>query len=209
MRVMAFSATVRAILGQQKTVTRRCGRVASELRPGDLIRAVNQILGLGRGGKARTLAVLRVEETGPSTTITEQEVAAEGFPGRSPDYLLTLLRQMYGHDLQAVDSAAPGGAWPLVRIRFSYVAVAAPEFKQPPPLEVRGVPLDWQGADGLVARLQLSTREAKSLARCWRDGGLVPAELHRQLLQHHDAFELFQSKKTPRVALTPQRDLFR
>lgn len=114
MRPMAFSATIGPILCAAKTCTRReASGAAARLKPGTLLRAVDRLMGIGKNGHARTLAVLRVVDVRPAPRITPAEVRAEGFEDKPVEFLEALLRKMYGDA-------------PLVRIGFEYVAIAAP-----------------------------------------------------------------------------------
>jgi hypothetical protein len=197
MRLLAFSATIRPVLAQQKRVTRRIGIEADRLQVGDLRRAVDRLQGLGKGQRPRPLAVIRIEEVGPSGDITPEECALEGFPDKGPEFLLAVLRNMYGDDLRQVDSAAPGGFRSLVRIRFSYVAIAVPQIA-----EGR---LGWlfdASASSWAGRVGWTTEQADQALEAARTGYL-PAGQHAQLCAglQIDPFDLW--RRPPRTRELP------
>jgi hypothetical protein len=80
MRRMSFALTERQLLDGSKTVTRRLGW--RNLKPGQLLLAVNKCMGLKKGEKARVLATIRVKSVSviPLFDVTDKEAAREGFP---------------------------------------------------------------------------------------------------------------------------------
>lgn len=80
MRVISFSATIPQIQNRTKTVTRRIGW--KHLQPGQQLRGVYKAMGLKKGEKALTLAVIRVVDVRRErlTLCTDADAAAEGFP---------------------------------------------------------------------------------------------------------------------------------
>lgn len=83
MRLMSFALTERQLLDGSKTVTRRTGW--RNLQPGQRLRAVQKAMGLKKGEKARTLAIIEVLSVRrePLCAVTDEEARREGFPEMS------------------------------------------------------------------------------------------------------------------------------
>lgn len=116
MRNMSFALTTPQILARTKTVTRRLGWC--DLKPGDLVQAVEKGMGLKKGQKVRRLAVIRIvsvrEE--PLADITPEDVIAEGFPEMTPREFTEMFMRTH----------PPCSRWQFVnRIAFEYVDGAA------------------------------------------------------------------------------------
>ena len=112
MRQMAFSLTTAQVRDRSKTVTRRVGWV--DLKPGTLIKAVEQGMGLPKGATVNTLAILRVVDVRvePLNAITADDVVREGFPHLTPDEFVTMFWR--SHRGCRYDT-------PVTRIEFKYV----------------------------------------------------------------------------------------
>lgn len=80
MRLISFGLTEQAILDRQKDVTRRLGW--KHIRPGDRLRGVHKAMGLRKGERPRTLAVVEVVSVRRERldAITDDDVRREGFP---------------------------------------------------------------------------------------------------------------------------------
>jgi len=89
MRNMSFMLTTKQIMERTKTETRRLGW--DFLTVGTILCAVEKSQGLGRDGKLKRLAIIRV--TGirrePLQSITPADVIAEGFPDLTPAQFIT------------------------------------------------------------------------------------------------------------------------
>lgn len=111
MRNMSFALTISQIRNRTKTVTRRMGWTF--LKPGDQVRAVVKAMGLKKGEKIQTLAVLRVESVRRErlSAITNEDVAREGFPNMTDAEFCEFFVESYGL------TAYPD----VTRIEFSYV----------------------------------------------------------------------------------------
>lgn len=86
-RNMSFSMTTEAVRNRTKTVTRRLGWW--DLRPGDVLMAVEKGMGLKKGEKVKRLGLIRVRGVArePLSSIIDwgpRECAAEGFPDMDP-----------------------------------------------------------------------------------------------------------------------------
>lgn len=92
---MSFMLTTAQIQARTKTVTRRDGW--KMLKAGDLLCAVEKSQGLGKGGKIRRLATIRVtsvrrerlDEMLSNTSWGFDECAREGFPNMPPSEFVT------------------------------------------------------------------------------------------------------------------------
>jgi hypothetical protein len=118
MRLMAFSLTTDQIRGRTKTVTRRLGW--SDLRPGELLQAVEKSMGLKKGERVRRLAVLRArhvwrEPLRAATGAAIDEARLEGFPHLTTEEFIAFFCRSHR-----------GCTWDTVvtRIEFGYVKVA-------------------------------------------------------------------------------------
>ena len=90
MRNMSFWLTQDQITNESKDVTRRRGWPF--LKPGELIQAVDKMLGLKKGEHPKKLAVIRVMSTRwePLNAITKDEVVREGFPDMTPEQFVIM-----------------------------------------------------------------------------------------------------------------------
>ena len=123
MRNMSFSLTTPQILARTKTVTRRTGWTF--LKPGDRIRAVKKAMGLKKGEKVESLAVIEVTSVrrehldallrGKREMATE-EVRREGF--------LLLPRDFVTFFVESHKGCRPDSV--VTRIEFRYVDEAQP-----------------------------------------------------------------------------------
>lgn len=106
-RRMSFSKTIEQVRAGTKTVTRRNGWLHA--RPGMRIVAIEKGMGLPKGARQTViradLVVVDVRRE-PLDAITAEDVAAEGFPGRSPAWFV----QMFGGDPKRL----------ITRIAFRY-----------------------------------------------------------------------------------------
>jgi len=95
-RNMSFAATIEAFENRAKTQTRRKGW--EFLRPGDILNGVEKSMGLAKGEKIVRLHQIRVTAVRrePLTSITDEDVKAEGFPGWSPTQFIAMYLKMNG-----------------------------------------------------------------------------------------------------------------
>ena len=116
MRNMSFFLTQQQILDRSKTVTRRKGW--NFLKPGELIQAVDKMLGLKKGEHPKKLAVIRVVSTRwePLNAITEAEVVREGFPDMTREQFIVFFCEKMGCWADTV----------VNRIEFEYVEKVIP-----------------------------------------------------------------------------------
>lgn len=85
-RMISFSMTKQQFVDGTKDVTRRMGWLKA--KPGDVLMAVEQAMGLGKGGKVKQLGLIRlvhVSREPLDRIVTErkygaEEVRREGFP---------------------------------------------------------------------------------------------------------------------------------
>lgn len=88
MRMMSFRLTTAQIRNRTKTVTRRLGWKFA--KPGDRIRAVVKARGLKKGQHPKELAIIEIVDVRREQLVRASfpdqwdEVAKEGFPGKSP-----------------------------------------------------------------------------------------------------------------------------
>jgi hypothetical protein len=110
-RNMSFMLTTAQVRARTKTVTRRVGW---NLKPGEILNACVQCQGLRKGQKIEVITQIRVVRAGgePLAAITPADVAAEGFPGWSPEeFIVMFLRTHKGVRPETV----------VNRIEFEYV----------------------------------------------------------------------------------------
>jgi hypothetical protein len=95
MRNMSFALTTPQVITQTKTVTRRLGW--SFLKPHDRLRAVKKAMGLKKGEKIETLAILEVVSVTrePLSAITQADVTKEGFGHLTPAEFIAMLSNHY------------------------------------------------------------------------------------------------------------------
>ena len=118
MRRMAFSHTTPQVLDRSKTVTRRTGW--RDLKPGDLIQAVERSRGLKKGERLRELGTLRVVSVRVeplSRLVTdaryaEDELPREGFPCWSRDEFVAMFLRV---------NRLKSAAVTVTRVEFEYV----------------------------------------------------------------------------------------
>jgi len=97
MRLMSFSLTTPQMHARAKTITRRLGWL--NLRPGDIVMAVEKCMGLKRGEQVKKIGPIRIVSVGfqPLCSITAEDVIAEGFPAFSPsDFVAFFCKQKAG-----------------------------------------------------------------------------------------------------------------
>lgn len=116
-RNMSFAMTQRQIIDRWKTVTRRDGWLF--VRPGDLLRPVDRVMGFRKGERPQPLLperwlieVVAVRRE-PLEAITPDDVSREGFPGMTPAEFVTLYRR---HGDKSKDRK-------VARIEFNYVEI--------------------------------------------------------------------------------------
>lgn len=90
MRLMSFAITTEQVKNRTKDVTRRTGWLF--LKPGDRIRAVEKAMGLKKGDKPKTLAVIEIVSVRrePLEFITDDEVRREGFPDMTAEQFVRM-----------------------------------------------------------------------------------------------------------------------
>ena len=110
-RNMSFMITKRQVRNRTKTVTRRLGWAF--LKPGDIVNAVEQGMGLKKGEKVKRICQIRIKSTRwePLYQITKEECVKEGFPNMSPQDFILMFRR-----LNKVRATRP-----VNRIEFGYV----------------------------------------------------------------------------------------
>lgn len=118
-RMMSFSMTKDAVREGTKTVTRRTGW--HFLKPGDVLWAVEQAMGLPKGGhvvKIRLIRVVSVEQQGLGALLSGNrgrwpldEMVREGFPGMTPQAFIDMFCEANGWHPE----------WEVNRIEFEYV----------------------------------------------------------------------------------------
>lgn len=88
MRLISFSMTLAAFLDGSKTVTRRLGWKA--LKAGDRLAAVEKSQGLKKGEKVKRLGEIEVVSVHqvPLWPMAEDDVAREGFPGKTAEWFV-------------------------------------------------------------------------------------------------------------------------
>lgn len=101
MRRMAFSATIPQMRDRTKTVTRRAETTwEKHADPGDKLLAIEQGMGLPKGQKQVILHPILIVANRLENFVqglTTEEVALEGFPGKSPDWFFeNVWRPMHG-----------------------------------------------------------------------------------------------------------------
>ena len=119
MRNMSFSKTTAQIRARTKTVTRRLGW--GDLKPEDMVCAVEKGQGLKKGEKVKRIAPLRIEGLRPESLLKileepdygRREMILEGFPGRDPVDFVEMFLEMNEFDYTEKK---------INRIQFSYPA---------------------------------------------------------------------------------------
>jgi hypothetical protein len=84
MRNISFNLTISQFKAHTKDVTRRLGW--QNLKPGDLLQAVEKAQGLKKGEKIKKLNIIMAMKVSrePLNAITQHEVIREGFPNITP-----------------------------------------------------------------------------------------------------------------------------
>ncbi|MEM6988887.1 MAG: DNA N-6-adenine-methyltransferase [Myxococcota bacterium] len=85
---MSFSKTIPQFKARTKTVTRRDGWL--NLKPGDVVTAIEKGMGLKKGERQVVLGDIEVVTTWRERLgdITPEDVAREGFPGETPEFFI-------------------------------------------------------------------------------------------------------------------------
>lgn len=88
--------TTEQIKARTKTVTRRRGW--DNLKPGEIVQAVEKAMGLKRGEKIKKLCLIRIISKREELLnwITKEDVAKEGFPDWEPQQFIEMLCKHYG-----------------------------------------------------------------------------------------------------------------
>lgn len=110
-RNMSFALTTAQIRDRSKTVTRRKGWRHARL--GDVINAVEKVMGFKPGEKMKRICQIRITSitTEPLNHITHEDVVREGFPGMTAEEFVAMFcRNMGGQPDQIV-----------TRIEFEYL----------------------------------------------------------------------------------------
>lgn len=126
---MSFAHTTAQMRAREKTVTRRIGW--QDLRPGTMLLAVEKVMGLRKGQRQEVLGTIRVVSVRQETlgellradNYGVEEMALEGFPGRSPQDFVSwligctpgLLPESVITRIEFEHCAALPGAWPFPR----------------------------------------------------------------------------------------------
>ena len=99
MKNMSFSITTEQVINREKTVTRRWGWYNA--KPGDRYRAVEKAMGLKKGEKMVSLAIIEVVRAEQDPLLALEiasygpvEMTREGFPGRHPAEFAEMLRKI-------------------------------------------------------------------------------------------------------------------
>ena len=90
-RNMSFALTTEQFKNRTKIVTRRFAWWF--LVPGDVVMGVEKGMGLKKGETVTRLGLIQIFHTRaePLSTITKEDVALEGFPGRSPEWFVKMM----------------------------------------------------------------------------------------------------------------------
>lgn len=110
-RNMSFMLTKKQVRNRTKTVTRRIGWAF--LKPGDVVNAVEQGMGLKKGEKVKRICQIWIMTTRwePLSQIDHEECAKEGFLGMSPQDFINMFCRL--NKVQATR--------PVNRIEFRYI----------------------------------------------------------------------------------------
>jgi hypothetical protein len=113
MRNMSFALTTSQIIARTKTVTRRIGWW--DLKPGQLIGAIEKGQGLKKGERVRRLGVLRVVSTRVErlNEMPVADLAREGFPELTVPGFVDMFQRSH--------SGATSPGVQVNRIEFEYV----------------------------------------------------------------------------------------
>lgn len=90
MKRMSFAATTAQMYDRSKTVTRRTLGTWADLAPGDTVMAIEKGMGLAKGERQKCIHAIEIlaNDPIPLLPLTATEVAAEGFPDRSPEWFI-------------------------------------------------------------------------------------------------------------------------
>lgn len=90
-RNMSFALTTPQVEAQAKDVTRRFGWW--NLKPGDILTAVEKGMGLKKGEKIRKIATIEIVSVRaePLEAITQEDCVREGFPEMTPAQFIDML----------------------------------------------------------------------------------------------------------------------
>lgn len=94
-RNISFALTTEQFLNRTKTVTRRLGW--KNIKAGDVLMGCEKCMGLRPGEKLTRLGLIRVVSARrePLCAITTDDVAREGFPGKTPWWFVEMfVREM-------------------------------------------------------------------------------------------------------------------
>lgn len=100
MRNISFAKTTHQIRCRTKSVTRRLSWL--DLKPGELLRAVVQAMGIPKGQSIEPLDIIRVISVRrePLDAIDQADVIAEGFPEMTPDEFVGFFCEEIGSEPQ-------------------------------------------------------------------------------------------------------------
>lgn len=94
-RNMSFAMTIDAMRNKSKTVTRRFGWW--NLKPGNIVNAVEKSMGIKKGEKIKVIGQIRILATEPTALdeIDKADCTAEGFPNMAPAEFVSMLCDHY------------------------------------------------------------------------------------------------------------------
>lgn len=115
-RNMSFMLTTEQVRQQTKTVTRRLGW--NRLKVGDELNACVKCMGLKPGEKVEKIASIRVVDVRREYLfyITDDDVAREGFPGKTKEWFIDMFMREMGVPMSAG----------VTRIEFEYINTFTP-----------------------------------------------------------------------------------
>ena len=110
-RNMSFAMTTPQLLDESKDITRRLGWWF--LKEGDILNAVNKVMGFKKGEKPKRLKQIQIISTTkePLNSITQADVIREGFPHFTPQQFVDMLVNHYKVSLDVL----------VNRIEFKYI----------------------------------------------------------------------------------------
>ena len=93
---MAFSMTIRQMYEGTKTVTRRLGW--NDLKPGDIVCAVEKGMGLKKGERVKRIGLIKISSVRQERldAITKADCAREGFPAMTPEQFIDMFMRASG-----------------------------------------------------------------------------------------------------------------
>ncbi|MEM7323490.1 MAG: ASCH domain-containing protein [Actinomycetota bacterium] len=113
---MAFSATVEQMRNGTKTVTRRDVNKWGSLVPGERLLVIEKGMGLRKGERQIVIGEIEIVDVRvePLCDITDEDVAAEGFPGHDTAWFFeNVWTTIHGHQPPHT---------PVRRIEFRHIA---------------------------------------------------------------------------------------